>query len=94
MCSSDLAATALTAQPLRTLVGAPLPDVLREGAGPTRDVVRVRRPDGSVQSWGVAETPVFLTSTFVFRTAQDGKDFFDYTSGRKPLPPGTDTDVK
>jgi len=31
---------------------------------------------------------VFLTSTFVFRTAQDGKDFFDYTSGRKPLPAG------
>jgi methionine-gamma-lyase len=40
-------------------------------------------------SEGALKPPVFLTSTFVFRTAQDGKDFFDYTSGRKPLPPGT-----
>ena len=35
-------------------------------------------------SEGALKPPVFLTSTFVFRTAQDGKDFFDYTSGRKP----------
>jgi methionine-gamma-lyase len=40
-------------------------------------------------SEGALKPPVFLTSTFVFRTAQDGKDFFDYTSGRKPLPAGT-----
>jgi methionine-gamma-lyase len=39
-------------------------------------------------SEGALKPPVFLTSTFVFRTAQDGKDFFDYTSGRKPLPAG------
>lgn len=39
-------------------------------------------------SEGALKPPVFLTSTFVFRSAQDGKDFFDYTSGRKPLPPG------
>jgi methionine-gamma-lyase len=39
-------------------------------------------------SEGALKPPVFLTSTFVFRTAQDGKDFFDYTSGRKPLPDG------
>src|SRR6202023_1409075 len=26
--------------------------------------------------------------TFVFRTAQDGKDFFDYTSGRREPPAG------
>ncbi len=32
-------------------------------------------------SEGALKPPVFLTSTFVFRTAQDGKDFFDYTSG-------------
>jgi methionine-gamma-lyase len=31
---------------------------------------------------------VFLTSTFVFRTAEDGKAFFDYTSGRREAPPG------
>ncbi len=39
-------------------------------------------------SEGALKPPVFLTSTFVFRTAQDGKDFFDYTSGRKTLPDG------
>ena len=39
-------------------------------------------------SEGALKPPVFLTSTFVFRTAQDGKNFFDYTSGRKPLPEG------
>jgi len=39
-------------------------------------------------SEGALKPPVFLTSTFVFRTAQDGKDFFDYTSGRKPVPAG------
>jgi methionine-gamma-lyase len=38
-------------------------------------------------SEGSLKPPVFLTSTFVFRSAQDGKDFFDYTSGRKPVPP-------
>lgn len=39
-------------------------------------------------SEGALKPPVFLTSTFVFRSAQDGKDFFDYTSGRKPAPEG------
>ena len=39
-------------------------------------------------SEGALKPPIFLTSTFVFRSAQDGKDFFDYTSGRKPLPAG------
>ena len=39
-------------------------------------------------SEGSLKPPVFLTSTFVFRSAQDGKDFFDYTSGRKPRPAG------
>lgn len=39
-------------------------------------------------SEGALKPPVFLTSTFVFRTAQDGKDFFDYTSGRKSAPEG------
>ncbi len=33
-------------------------------------------------SEGSLKPPIFLTSTFVFRSAQDGKDFFDYTSGR------------
>jgi methionine-gamma-lyase len=39
-------------------------------------------------SEGALKPPVFLTSTFVFKTAQDGKDFFDYASGRKPVPAG------
>ena len=39
-------------------------------------------------SEGSLKPPIFLTSTFVFRNAQDGKDFFDYTSGRKSPPPG------
>jgi methionine-gamma-lyase len=33
--------------------------------------------------------PVFLTSTFVFKTAEEGRDFFDYTAGRKEPPSGT-----
>jgi methionine-gamma-lyase len=39
-------------------------------------------------SEGALKPPIFLTSTFVFKNAQDGKDFFDYTSGRKQPPPG------
>jgi methionine-gamma-lyase len=34
-------------------------------------------------SEGSLKPPIFLTSTFVFKTAQEGKDFFDYTSGRR-----------
>jgi methionine-gamma-lyase len=37
-------------------------------------------------SEGSAKQPVFLTSTFVFRTAEDGRDFFDYTAGRREPP--------
>ncbi|MBV6418276.1 MAG: L-methionine gamma-lyase [Steroidobacteraceae bacterium] len=39
-------------------------------------------------SEGSLKPPVFLTSTFVFKTAEDGKAFFDYTSGRREAPPG------
>jgi methionine-gamma-lyase len=39
-------------------------------------------------SEGSLKPPIFLTSTFVFKTAQDGKDFFDFTSGRRAPPPG------
>lgn len=35
-------------------------------------------------SEGSVKPPVFLTSTFVFRSAEDGRDFFDVVSGRKP----------
>jgi methionine-gamma-lyase len=34
-------------------------------------------------SEGAAKPPVFLTSTFVFRSAEDGRDFFDYAAGRR-----------
>jgi methionine-gamma-lyase len=37
-------------------------------------------------SEGSVKPPVFLTSTFVFRTAEEGRDYFDYTSGRKEPP--------
>jgi cystathionine beta-lyase/cystathionine gamma-synthase len=40
-------------------------------------------------SEGAVKPPVFLTSTFAFRTAEDGAAFFDVVSGRKPLPPDT-----
>ncbi|HLG47574.1 MAG TPA: cystathionine gamma-synthase family protein [Reyranella sp.] len=40
-------------------------------------------------SEGAVKPPVFLTSTFVFRSAEEGRDFFDYTSGRKQPPPGS-----
>ncbi len=32
--------------------------------------------------------PVFLTSTFVFSSAEHGKEFFDYVSGRREPPAG------
>ena len=34
-------------------------------------------------SEGALKPPIFLTSTFVFETAQQGKDLFDITSGRR-----------
>ena len=37
-------------------------------------------------SEGSVKPPIFLTSTFVFQTAEDGRDFFDYVSGRKTAP--------
>ncbi len=37
-------------------------------------------------SEGSVKPPVFLTSTFVFQTAEQGRDFFDYLAGRRPLP--------
>ncbi|MET0241613.1 MAG: cystathionine gamma-synthase family protein [Sphingobium sp.] len=40
-------------------------------------------------SEGAVKPPVFLTSTFVFATAEEGRDFFDYVAGRKVPPEGT-----
>src|SRR5215468_11824040 len=39
-------------------------------------------------SEGAVKPPVFLTSTFVFRTAEDGQDYFDFVSGRREPPEG------
>ncbi|MEZ2131792.1 MULTISPECIES: cystathionine gamma-synthase family protein [unclassified Sinorhizobium] len=39
-------------------------------------------------SEGAVKPPVFLTSTFVFNTAEDGRDFFDYVAGRREPPVG------
>ncbi len=41
-------------------------------------------------SEGSVKPPVFLTSTFAFKSAEDGKEFFDYVAGRKVPPSGTD----
>jgi methionine-gamma-lyase len=39
-------------------------------------------------SEGALKPPIFHTSTFVFKNAQAGKDFFDFTSGRRTPGPG------
>ncbi len=39
-------------------------------------------------SEGAVKAPVFLTSTFVFRSAEEGEDFFDFVSGRRTPPAG------
>jgi methionine-gamma-lyase len=39
-------------------------------------------------SEGSVKPPVFLTSTFVFGSAEEGKQFFDYTAGRREPPAG------
>jgi methionine-gamma-lyase len=41
-------------------------------------------------SEGAVKAPVFLTSTFVFKTAEEGQDYFDFVSGRREPPEGTD----
>jgi methionine-gamma-lyase len=40
-------------------------------------------------SEGAVKPPVFLTSTFVFKSAEEGRDFFDFVSGRREPPEGT-----
>jgi methionine-gamma-lyase len=42
-------------------------------------------------SEGSVKPPVFLTSTFVFRTAEEGRDFFDITAGRREPRPEEQT---
>jgi methionine-gamma-lyase len=45
---------------------------------------------GYTPAWsqGALKPPIFQTSTYVFETAQQGKEFFDLTSGRRQLKPG------
>jgi methionine-gamma-lyase len=40
-------------------------------------------------SEGAVKPPIFLTSTFVFQSAEQGRDFFDYTAGRREPPEGS-----
>ena len=40
-------------------------------------------------SEGAVKPPVFLTSTFVFKSAEEGRDFFVFVSGRREPPVGT-----
>src|SRR2546422_2066421 len=40
-------------------------------------------------SEGAVKPPIFLTSTFAFRSAEEGAEFFDIVSGRKPVPEGS-----
>ena len=42
-------------------------------------------------SEGAVKPPVFLTSTFAFRSAEDGAAFFDVVAGRKPPPQDSGT---
>lgn len=39
-------------------------------------------------SEGAVKPPIFLTSTFLFQTAEQGAEFFDVVAGRKPAPEG------
>src|SRR5579883_1643296 len=39
-------------------------------------------------SEGSVKPPVFLTSTFAFRSAEEGRDYFDVVTGRKAVPEG------
>lgn len=39
-------------------------------------------------SEGAVKPPIFLTSTFIFESAEHGKQFFDYVAGRKEPPEG------
>lgn len=39
-------------------------------------------------SEGAVKPPVFLTSTFVFRTAEEGRDYFNVAAGRREAPEG------
>jgi signal transduction histidine kinase/ActR/RegA family two-component response regulator len=53
------AAAALLGEPREALAGRPMPEMLR--AQPeTGGAIRVRRPDGTIQTWGVVETDVVL----------------------------------
>ncbi len=62
----------------RTLDGRPLhPETLMMGLG-----------YAPALSEGALKPPIFLTSTFVFESAQQGKDFFDLTAGRRQPGPG------
>ncbi|MBL8040833.1 MAG: hypothetical protein JNM04_05750, partial [Chthonomonas sp.] len=54
------------------------------------------RPESLMMSYGYkpelsegsVKVPLFLTSTFVFKTAEDGKNFFEIAYGKRQQQPG------
>jgi methionine-gamma-lyase len=68
---------------------APRPDRTHVGGQPLHpDTQMLSYGYDPALSEGAVKPPVFLTSTFVFPTAEEGRDFFDYYSGRKTPPQG------
>jgi cystathionine beta-lyase/cystathionine gamma-synthase len=61
-------------RPYKTRIGKPRTLMLGYGYDP--------------MSEGAVKPPVFPTSTFVFGSAEEGRDLFDYVSGRKAQPTG------
>ena len=58
------------------------------GAGLRPETLMMSKGYDPFRSEGSVKPPVFLTSTFAFRTAEEGAEFFDMVAGRKPLPEG------
>jgi cystathionine beta-lyase/cystathionine gamma-synthase len=66
---------------------APVKNPYRQPQAPPRDLMLGYGYDPAL-SEGAVKPPVFLTSTFVFGSAEEGRDFFDYTSPAARTPPG------
>lgn len=67
------------------------PDTSRKQPGVHAQHAETRIMSGGhdpFQAEGAVKPPVFLTSTFAFRTAEDGAHFFDVAAGRVPLAEG------
>src|SRR3982751_2517889 len=75
----------------RSTMAAPRPSKTRIGN-------HVLRPETLMMGYGydpalsegAVKPPVFLTSTFVFRSAEEGRDFFNLVAGRSEPESGVD----